>query len=316
MKCNKIKRYFIIIGIALFIYLLIKLNIVDIFNQIKSANLYYISIALVFICIYLIFQTLKWFVIAREQKVEMPFIDAFKINMISSFYGLVTPGKVGSVTRATYFGDYKGGTGKGFSNFVIDKILDLSSLFFLAVGFGFLFYNNIKVLSTAFLYVFIAIFVLIVCVSIMLYKKELSRHLLRVIYRLIPERLKERARLSFDSFYENIPGLGFLSLVFILNLATWVITYAIFYFVGLSLGVNLSFTYYLAILPISTLVAQIPITISGLGIRELTMISLFGLFNVEAVKVFSMSLITIVLSGVIPSIIAIFLTIKKDYKKK
>ena len=136
------------------------------------------------------------------------------------------------------------------------------------------------------------------------------------MYRLIPERLKEKARLSFDSFYENIPGLGFLALVFILNLITWIIAYAIFYFVGLSLGVNLSFIYYLAILPVSTLVSQIPITISGLGIRELTMISLFGLFNVDAVRVFSMSLITLVLSGIIPSIIAIFLTIKKDYRKK
>ena len=178
MRWNKIKKYFIIIGITLFIYLLIKLNVAEIFIQIKSANLDYIGIALIFISIYLIFQTLKWFVIAREQKVEMPFIDAFKINIISGFYGLVTPAKLGSVTRATYFKDYNGGTGKGFSNFVIDKILDLSSLFFLAIGFGFLFYSHLRILSTFYLYIFIAIFVLIICISLMLYKKEVSRRLL------------------------------------------------------------------------------------------------------------------------------------------
>jgi hypothetical protein len=280
-------------------------------------NIYYLAIALSIVAVYLIFQTLKWFVIAREQKVEMPFIRAFKINMISSFYGLVTPGRLGAATRATYFRDYKGGAGKGLSNFVIDKILDLSSLFFLAIGFGFLFYNKIKVISTVYLYVFIAIFVLIICISFLLYKKELSRRLLRGVYKyLIPEKLKEKARLSFESFYDNIPGAGFLVLVFILNLFTWIINYAIIYFVGLSLGVTLKFTYYLAILPISTLVAQIPITINGLGTRELTMISLFAIFNVEAVKVFSMSLIALVISGIIPAIIAILLTIKKDSQKK
>ena len=63
----------------------------------------------------------------------------------------------------------------------------------------------------------------------------------------------------------------------------------------------------MAILPLGTLVSMIPISIGGLGTREVTLISLFALFNVSSTKVFSMSVINYFIVGVIPSIIALFL---------
>jgi hypothetical protein len=317
MKWDKIKKYFIIIGIALFIYLLIKLDVRKIIGEVREINIYYLLIAVSLFLIYLIFQTLKWFVIARKQKVEIPFREAFKINVIANFYGFVTPARIGSITRATYFKDYKGGSGKGLGNFIIDKILDISSLLLLAIGFGFLLYKNIKIISTSYLYVFIGIFLLIILFSLIFYKKKSSKFFLKFLYHLIPERLKNKARLSFESFYENMPPFGFLILVFILNLVTWVIDYMTMYFIALSLGVDIHPIFFLVILPISTLVAQIPITINGLGTRELTLISLFGLFGVEAVKVFAMSVISLVISGIIPAVIAIFLILfKKDHQRR
>jgi uncharacterized membrane protein YbhN (UPF0104 family) len=68
----------------------------------------------------------------------------------------------------------------------------------------------------------------------------------------------------------------------------------------------------LVILPVATLVAQIPITINGLGTRELTMISLFGLFGIDAVTVFSMSLLGIIITNIIPSLIAMIFIYQKE----
>ena len=123
----------------------------------------------------------------------------------------------------------------------------------------------------------------------------------------MPERFKPKSKSLFNSFYEDFPKNGTLALSFILNVAIWIVLYGITYFCGLALGVDLSFSYYLAILPIATIIAQIPVTINGLGLREGTMIGLFGLFGVEAVVVFSMSILTLVITGIIPAIIAIFI---------
>jgi hypothetical protein len=133
-----------------------------------------------------------------------------------------------------------------------------------------------------------------------------------VIYRkLVPKSMKSKAKATFHSFYEDLPNKRFLLLVFILNLVSWIVNYAVIYLIGLSLDIELRFIYFLAILPLATLVAQIPITISGLGTREITLIGLFGVFGIEAVKVFSMSLLAILLTNILPAFLALFLIFRE-----
>lgn len=315
MNWEKIKKYLPIIGVALFIYLIIRLDVIKILKEIKNFDFSYFPFILFFVFLFLISQTLKWFVIAKKQKIEVNFKEAFKINLISNFYGFVTPAKIGSIIRIDYLKKYSRGIGKSLSNFIIDKILDTSSIFILVIGFGFLFFREIKIIPLNYFYILITIFLVIITLSFIFYKKESSKFILRFFYRrFIPQRIKNKAKIAFDSFYENMPSLSFLFFVFIINITSWVINYSIIYFIGLSLGINLNIFYFLAILPISTLVAQIPITISGLGTRELTMISLFGLFGIEAVKVFSMSILGIIIMSIIPSTIAILFLLKKDRK--
>jgi hypothetical protein len=310
---GKIKRYLPVIGLALFIYLIIRLDITKILQEVKNLNLAYLPLIFAVALVYLVFQTLKWFIIARKQKIGLNFKDALKINIISDFYGFVTPGRLGSVIRAEYLRKH-GDTGKGLSNFAIDKVLDLGSLFILAIGFGFFFYG--KIISAEYFYLISLFFAALVFFSFLFYKKKSSRLILKLFYRFVPEKRKEGAKNAFNSFYEDMPSLRFLLFAFMINLATWIINYTIVYSIGLALGVNIPFIYFLAILPVSTLVAQLPITISGLGTRELTMISLFGLFGVEAAKVFSMSILSLLIVGIIPSIMALFLSLKERRKKK
>jgi hypothetical protein len=315
MIWKKIKRYLPLIGIAIFVYLLIKLDIVEIIKQIKNIKLSYFIIAIVLVFIYLLFATAKWFIIARKQGMKVHFGEAFKINLITDFYGFVTPARLGSAMRADYLKKYSGNVGKGFSNFVIDKILDLSSLFIMAIGLGFVFRKSIGITSISSIFILLALFLTMILISLIFYKKESSKFFLRIIYRkFIPKSMKNKARQMFNSFYKDMPKLSFLILVFLVNLMTWIINYFITYLVGLSLGINVGFIYYLAIFPIATLIAQIPITISGLGTREITLIGLFGLFGVEAVKVFSMAIISLIIVTILPAVFAIYIMLKEKSK--
>jgi uncharacterized protein (TIRG00374 family) len=314
MKWKQVRKLFPIIGLGIFIYLLLKLDVVKVFQEIKNVNLFYLSVAFVFLVIFFITQTLKWFFLARKQKINIPFIDAFKINLISSFYGFVTPSKLGSIMRIDYLKRYGGNTGKGISNFVIDKVLDLSSLFVLVVGFGFIFYA--KLVPTTSWFLIFSVFILMIIFSFIFYKKEVGRPILKFIHRVfVPKRFKERGKELFDSFYQDMPSLGAILLIFIVNIINWIIDYILIYYISLSLGINISFIPFLVIMIISTLVAQIPITINGLGTRELTMISLFALFGIESIKVFSLSILNIIITNIIPAIFAIILLFGKEFKR-
>jgi glycosyltransferase 2 family protein len=311
MDWKTIKKIFPIIGIGLFIYLLIKLDVTKIFQEIKNFNLFLLPLILILVIMFYIIQTLKWFVIARKQKINISFRESFKINWIANFYGFVTPGKIGTFMRTDYLKKKGATTGKGLSNFVLDKVLDLSSLFILTFVFGFAFYK--KVIPEIYLFFIGIIFVIMILLFLAFYKKDNCKILLKFVYNhFIPERLKEKSRILFHAFYEDFPSLRFMLFVFIINLICWVTNYFIIYIIAISIGINVNFFYFLVILSISTIVAQIPITINGLGTRELTLISLFSVLGISSVKVFSMSILSIVIMNIIPAIIAIIFICKKE----
>ncbi len=306
-----IKKYFPIIGILIFIYLLLKLDISKILKEISQANVLFILIAIFFVFIYLVTETLKWFVIARKQGIKIPFKDSFKINLITDFYSFITPSKLGTLFRVEYLKKYSKNRGKGFSNLFLDKSLDIFSIFFISILFLFILGNKFNFVPKHLLITFFLLGILIFLLSI---TKDRSKKILRIFYvYVVPKKMKKRARGVFDAFYEKMPRKRDILLFFVFNLINWLILYFITYLVGRSLGIDIPFHYFLAILPIGTIVALLPITINGLGTREASLISLFGLIGISATKVFSMSIINLFLTGVFPALIAsFFLFGKKD----
>ncbi len=305
----KWKNYLPIIGVALFIYILIKVNIYNIFREISNANIFFIFLSLIFVLIGLFTQTLKWFVIAKKQKMNLNFKEAFKINFVSNFYGFITPSKIGTIIRVEYLKKYTGNIGKGLCNFILDKILDTASVIFIAILFSYIFKNKFEIplgIFTSLLFGFILI-------TLFFINKDRSKFFLKIFFRrFVPERMENKARLTFDSFYENIPRKRYFLQFFLLNLINWIVIYFVMYIIALSLNINVPFIYFLAILPIGTLVSMIPISISGLGTREVVLISLFKIFEVSATKVVSMSILTLLITTIIPAIIASFLIFRKN----
>ncbi len=253
-------------------------------------------------------QTFKWFIIGKKQKIDIPFKEAFKINLISNFYGFITPSKLGTIVRIEYLKKFDVPAGKGLCNFTLDKILDISSIIFMAILFSFVFKDKLE-LPIGF---FIILFVIFILATIFFIKKERNEFLLKVFYRkFIPKKMKEKAKLTFDSFYDNMPKKRYFALFFLLNILTWTIIYLINFFIAKAIGIDISFIYFLAILPIGTLVAMLPISVNGFGTREATLISLFSLFGISAAKVFSMSILGYIITGIIPAIVASFLIFRK-----
>ncbi len=310
MKWKNIRKFLPFIGILIFIYIAIKLDLISIIKEISQVNLFYILLAFLALIIFLTSQTLKWYSIARFQKIKFPFLKAWKIDLMSSFYGFITPSKIGNIMRADYIKKYSGSLGKGAGNFVLEKTLDLVALFVIAIFFGFVFRKQFSLISLQYYLIFLTLLLIGFFIFI---NKTRAKKLLKIFYKLLPKSLQEKAKITFNNFYQDMPKKRYLFLALLINISSWIFMYFVTYLVGLSLGINIPFIYFLAILPISTLVALIPITVSGFGTREATLIGLFSLFNVSAVKVFSMSLINVFITGFIPALIGFILILK--YKK-
>ncbi|MAG11103.1 hypothetical protein CMI44_02225 [Candidatus Pacearchaeota archaeon] len=307
----KWKRLLPIIGIAIFVYILFRLDVSKILLEVKNANSNLLITALFFFLIFMVLQTGKWFVIARVQKIDISYIDAFKINTKTFFYSFITPSRIGVAMRAEYLRRHNGNLGKGLSNYTIDKVLDLCALIFIVI-----FAIAIKaIIPRVYIYYFSIALILLIVGLILFIEEKRSRKILGIfLKRIVPKRMKNRGKKLFESFYENMPKKRYFPLFFLMNLLTWIVLETVNYFIGLSLGINVSYFYYLAILPLATLISQIPITIGGLGTREASLIGFFSLLNVEATKVFSMSMIGLALTAILPAIIGGFLILKSKKK--
>ena len=310
----KLKKYLPIIGIAIFAYLIYKLDIFNIVNEILNAKLIFLILA--FLCVILSFftTTAKWFAIARTQKMKIPFMEALKINFMSGFYGFVTPSRIGAIMRVEYLKRFDNDKfGKSISNYMLEKIIDLGSLLLLVIFSSIIFKN---ILSISYLYYAVAGLALFIFLLAVFSNEKRSKALLRIFYiKFIPARIKDKMKDGFHSFYEDMPEKKYFPLFLLLNIFNWIVLYSTFYFIGISVGINVSFFYFLLFMPITTFIGQIPITINGLGTREAAMISLFGFLGVPATKIFSMSLINLFMNGIFPSAIGMFLILRSRGKK-
>ena len=191
---------------------------------------------------------------------------------------------------------------------IVSKIFDIASLFLLVMLFSFIlsfkFKDQVSFLPMG---LFIALFIGIIFATFIFIDKQRSKNLLSFLYRrIMPEKLKSQAKLTFESFYDKMPKKRYFIFFFIFNFTNWIVNYLLLFLIGKSLGISLPFIYFLAILPMGTLVAMIPLSINGLGTREATLIKLFGLFGIGAAKIFSMSIISLFITGILPAILASF----------
>ena len=222
------KKILPIIGIILFIYIIVKIDIRNIIKEIAIANIFFIFLAFIFLFIMMAVQTYKWYFIARIQKINIPFRKAFEINIIGNFYSFVTPSKAGGIIRAEYLREHteSKNIGKGLFNFTIDKIFDLLSVIFLVILFSFVFKDTLD-LPVVF---FISIFLLSVLATLIFLKKERTKFLLGFVYRkLVSNKYRDQAKMTFDNFYENVPRKRYLAFLFVLSVISWTLIYIIFY---------------------------------------------------------------------------------------
>ncbi len=308
---NILKKLFPLIGISIFIYLILKLDIKNISQTILNANLGFLVIVILLVILSVSLQTLKWWIIALNQEMNIPFKKAVKINLMSDFYGFVTPSKLGTIMRVEYLKKY-GTVGRGITNFTLDKILDICSLFFLSLLFIFVFKGIFPIYFRMLMF---GIVILIVLIFLFLKERAILSILKWMYNNFLPKKFKLKAKSTFHALYENFPKKSVLIQALLLNTITWIVAYFISYFIGLSLGINVHWIYFLAIFPIATLIAQLPITVNGLGTREAVLIQLFGLLNVEATKVFSMSILGLLIAGIVPVMVGLFFILKGENKK-
>jgi uncharacterized protein (TIRG00374 family) len=274
---------------------------------------------------------LRWQSILRVQGCKVSFFEAFELILIGTFGSAITPAKIGDILRAFYLSRRKEvKIGKSVFSVVFDRILDLAGII-LIVGvttpFILMGIDGINWLIPAGISIGIVIFIVLI---ILVFNKKITGPVLTFVVKIISKMFRKKEAKSkikltteeiVDDFYEgqknyrvkNYLWLGFLSVIFwiILGLQGCVLLKA--FNVDNVIAVVI-----IAVLCLAAIVAMsIPISISGIGIRDTIIMSMLwlilGIANADAIN---LSLVQTFLNVLIPGFIGGLLAMRGGEKRK
>ncbi|MBU2472868.1 MAG: lysylphosphatidylglycerol synthase transmembrane domain-containing protein [Patescibacteria group bacterium] len=286
-----IKKYSFIIGIIIFLLILNKLGFREMIDILTQVNLYYFGLATFLLLPILFIRAYRWNYLKKKQGIIFSLKDSFLINNISMIIGLVTPGRLGELTKILYLKNKNYSIGKSLVSVLLDRLADLFFLLFfslISLIFFFSYFKKTILLLALILSLFILVFILIS-------KNNLVQIILKKMLGLIiPSKFKKSWLLNYHDFLKNLKIYtlnNYFSILFI-TAFSWLIYYFQSFLLLKSIGINNIPFFYLAItVTIAGFVTLLPISISGLGTREATLIFFFSFFQVPLEKTIGFSLL-------------------------
>lgn len=303
-----------IIGIILFIYLIIDIGVDKIIDAFRRIPIQYYALACLPLPPKILLSTYKWWYICKKQKMNYNFTYLTKIFLISTFYGNITPGGVGWHIRIFYLKKKKKvSIEKCLTNSLIDVTLGfMGGLTLALIG------SILIIEKQPGIFPIILIFLIInVTTFVVLMQKRSGSRLFRFLIRpLIPKKYKLKVDESVESLYEDIPRLRDSIIPLTVEMIVFILASTQVYILAQAFDINVPYLNFVLLSIISVVfVGIIPISVGGLGVREgVFAFLLFTLYGVPVATGFALSLAGYLVKMLIPTLIGLSLSLKKEYR--
>lgn len=275
MRVHKNVRFIVklLIGLALLGILTYKIGLKELGVAFSQFNwLYTIPIAAVY-GIQIILGGWRLKVIIKSLKKAIDFWTLCKYHQLSWSIALWIPGKIGEFSIIYLFKNKGIPLGKGSAVTVTEKITSLIALGLIALS-GFLLFFTIKEAA-----VLAGILIILVVGSV---AAIMNKHV-RLFIRKVILRKYEKLFSGFHSTLKDyLKNYWLMFKVTVISLVKWIIASLSVYFAFLGLGVNVPFWIVVVITAMTIIISLIPISISGLGLRESAAVVLYSRLGVEA----------------------------------
>ena len=309
MKNFKIILYLLIISIF-YIILFLKLDLGKCLVILVNLNLpLFITAAFVIQAFYFLIIGYRWYTLMKTQEIHYSYRDSLIMYLKGFSTGVVTPGKLGEFIK--FFNLINDGhpISQSLSITIVDRIIDLIFLGFVAYISLFKFLNN----SVKDICMYGSILVLIFVFIFFIISKPQSVHKLLnfILLKLLTDKIKETYFANLNDSYLDFkkPTNYQLFLILCLSFITMAISFLTVYLLARSLDINISFLEAVSCYSISTLTTLIPVSLYGIGVRDISLIALFshyGLSSESAIAFSILLLIAYIISGIICSIAWIY----------
>ena len=263
-------------------YLLRDLEFGYLFQQVSSSNLFYLFIAFFLLLSHFVIIAWRWGIVLKALKAAIPLKRLLSISYISTFFNQVLPASIGGdVIRIYMIKDLKVPLFKAINSTVIDRIASLISITIMILFSLPLLIHKIEDYRFGILVILATLISILGFVFLFYLDKFLylfkENNLIKKFLVFYPD-----ARRAFYVKRNSFP-LFIASTIGNLNLSI-----AIF-FIAKSLGIQISVLDCIVLFPPVLLLASIPISFAGWGVREGAMVTTFSFAGINSSSALTVS---------------------------
>ena len=290
-------------GIIIILVLIYKIGISNIFEEIRNLNKLYLLplLALYPILVYLSAINLKVLIKCYNKIITTK--ELVNYYLISYSLGLLTPANIGELYIIKLLKKHNFKSEEALMIILFDKLITLKVLAAVSIiGCIGLFKNKINI------WVLLVILAFVICVGFFIISNKMKK-ILKVFFKRYKNNI-ENIYKEFNFYIKT--GKKYIILNFILTIFKWLITSIGIKYLILGFDYNIPIIIVFVITCTARLISLIPITISGIGIKELIAVGLYSQFGIPADIILSVYLIYLVLNY---SVGAIVILLNLNFKK-
>lgn len=290
-----ILRLSITFGILYYIFTIVPF--LEVIKSLISAKVSYMAAAFftAFLMHYITAYRMKQ--LTDRQGISLSVLQILEIDLITNFYGLFLPGHLtGGAIRWYKLASPDNKWGEALASMGFNRLIDTLILVLLGILFWSL---DIAPVSNDFIgFGMITILVGLVALYFIFFSNTVSPPLWKKVgkinFTMIPRLLQDRmGRLLISmSQYHNLPQRSLIQILG-LSLGRHLLGTFSFYFFALSLGIDISFTSAGWVRSVTLILTMLPISFSGLGIREGVLIVLLQPYGVQATHAVALSFLSL-----------------------
>ncbi|MCK5146485.1 flippase-like domain-containing protein [bacterium] len=284
------KKYLKFVGIAVLIFIFLSLDIKKIGGILTQVQIPLLMLAFLLDLPMLFIKSSRWNLLLRGQKIHYSLWDTFVMYMSSLYIGFITPGRLGEFVKALYVKSDNKATGSyAFSSVLVDRLFDLYLLIILGLA-GVWSFGLLGGLSSSSL-VLIAI---VVVAPLIVLNRKITGKLIQIVYKkMLRKKMQRLLDDTFNDFYDGLTAL--INWKLLISVFLTIASYALFflqcYLILSALGVKLDYLTLTLSMAIANFISFAPISISGLGTRDATLIFLFAKFGLTSELALSYSML-------------------------
>jgi len=272
----------ILISGGLLAWLLHRIGPDYILSSVEHANWIWVLAALVLFTSSYFLGSLQWWILLKAEGIQIPFYQTIRFYYVGLFFNNFFISNLGGdVFRMVDIRRYADNGASAVSTVFLDRVMGLlmmSGMAVLAAPFLYLHRtDNLQLLP--FLLILIGAWTIILFT---LFSKRFARPLVWLVTRITPERLHIKGREIYNKIYFFGRQRSCFIQVLVISLCVQSARILTHYLLGRSLGLHVSPLYFFLFIPVVAIMASLPVSIGGIGLREQSAVILFGTVGMAA----------------------------------